>query len=131
MATNAVMSDPIITIDNDSIEIIPNSLSFDLGLGDISVRALATGSGISSTVHAVNAETKKGSVEFSMANTLAGIEFVKKWVEASKTNGSTIDFEHSSKHINYNNMFLISSPKFTVSMDGTIEIKFEGSPATF
>tara|TARA_R110000850_G_scaffold60400_6_gene138679 strand:+ start:101 stop:490 length:390 start_codon:yes stop_codon:yes gene_type:complete len=122
------LSNPTVEINDQVISIIPNTLSYKRGAGDVNVRAQSAGGDSVEAVITENAETKIGMVKFSLAVTDANQEYVRTWQENKFNGGNTVRI--SSRVMNtplsFTNMNVTSDPEFSIGADGTVEVEFLG-----
>ena len=71
------LSDPSVTINNEAINVVPNSVSYNDGLGTQTVLTQSAGNGKVSTVYSNNVETNIGSVKFSIRSTVQNANFAR------------------------------------------------------
>lgn len=124
----ANLATPTVSVNDDVIEIQPNSLSFKKGKGDFVLRTQQAGSAVSVIANA-NVETKLSMVKFTMLMSDVSTELVDQWLLDRENNGSTIDIFDGSISTGFQRMFLISEPEQMTGSDGTIEFEFQGPPA--
>jgi hypothetical protein len=77
MATQ--LADALVTVNNDPVAIIPNSLMYTEGLGEQTIRATSAGGGQVEQVYANNVETKFSQCNFEMASTVENIARAREW----------------------------------------------------
>ena len=121
------LSNPTVEIDNDVVGIIPNSLSYKIGRGDINMRPQATGNNVEN-IRTENAETKKGMVKLSLYNTKTNTDLYEKWQD--QIDGVSIRFHDGGFTKSFNRMSIITDPEVNLGADGNIELEFEGQPAS-
>lgn len=125
------LSNPTIQVNDDTISIVPNSLSYKRGKGDVNVRAQSSGGGGSSTVVTENAETKVSMVKFSLFLTDANRSLIDTWQENRYNGGNTIRFSErgSTIPLSFSNMHVTTDPDYSVGADGSVEIELMGDAA--
>ena len=75
------ISDAVVEVNNDQVGIVPNSLSFNEGLGEQRILAVSEGGGQISQVFSNDLETAFGMVRFSLRSTAPNIERVRQWMK--------------------------------------------------
>ena len=75
------LSTPQININNVNVRIVPNSLRYDGGEGEVNVRAASGGGNQIESVHTSNAETKIGKVMFDVFLDTDLDGFIAQWKE--------------------------------------------------
>ncbi|MGR3179832.1 MAG: hypothetical protein ACUZ8E_17470 [Candidatus Anammoxibacter sp.] len=130
MAVNA-LSNPTIEVNDITIRILPNTLSYKLGKGDVNVRAQSAGGNSVESVFTEDAETKISMVKFSMTVTDVNRDLVESWQENRFQGGNTIRFSEktSTKPLSFAGMVVMTDPEYSVGADSTVEIEFEGDAA--
>ena len=118
------LSNPTVEINDQVISIIPNTLSYKRGAGDVNVRAQSAGGDSVEAVITENAETKIGMVKFSLAVTDANQEYVRTWQENKFNGGNTVRVMNTP--LSFTNMNVTSDPEFSIGADGTVEVEFLG-----
>ena len=119
---------PQLIINNIAIPFVPNSLKFDLGLGEQDVKATAGGGGTSETVYFQNVETNIGFVSFEMYSTDVAIEAHKDWKVLANLNVIQINGEDDVS-ITYQNMAQTNKVEIEVGNDKMITFEFKGEIA--
>ena len=121
------LSNPSVVIQNETIAIIPNSLSFKIGSGDKEVKAQSAGGGSIEVVVSENAETMISMVKFKLFNTAGNLQRVKDWsvlfsetITLSDPNGINESFR---------DMVVTTEPERSIGADGDLEIEWKGAPS--
>lgn len=127
MASNA-LSNPTVQVNDDTIYIVPNSLAYKRGKGDISVRAQSAGGDAVQVVVTENAETKMAMVKFSLFLTDDNRQAIETWQENRFNGGNTIRFSQRGSEVplSFTGMNITTDPEFNVGADGSVEIEFMG-----
>jgi hypothetical protein len=120
------LSNPAVEIGNVSVGIVPNSLSYKTGAGDIVLRPQSAGGNSIEVIKTENAETKKSMVKFSLFNTKTNIDFVRLWQDS--VDGESIQLSDGAYNESFRNMFVMIDPEVNLGAEGNIEVVFEGSP---
>lgn len=120
------LANPTVEVNNGVIAIIPNSLSYKRGKGDVNMRAQSAGGDSVDVVKTVNAETKKSMVKFSLINTKTNIELYEGWQDA--VDGVTVRFSDGALTKSFQGMSVITDPEVNLGAEGNIEVTFEGKP---
>ena len=125
------LSNPTVQMNDDTISIVPNSLSYVRGKGDVNVRAQSSGGGGATTVSTENAETKVSMVKFSLFLTDANRTLIETWQENRYNGGNTIRFSErgSTIPLSFSNMNVTTDPDYSVGADGSVEVELKGDPA--
>lgn len=125
------VANPTIRVNQETIAIVPNSVSFVLGRGEKTVRAASAGGGSIVPVHTDDAESKIGAVTFSVYPTVDNLRSIPQWQNNIGENTVDLIGNAGGESIQYS--FALSSvtndPEHNPTADGTIEIEFMGAPA--
>lgn len=121
-----VISSPTVTVDNETIAIVPNSFEFGLGLGTKNVRVASSGGNSTEIIVTENVEEKKSPVKFSIYPTKENIDKIQKW---GKDKHVVQGFDQEGFQKTIQDAVLISDPKIALGADTVIELEWEGKPA--
>lgn len=112
---------------NETIAIVPNSLTMKIGAGESVVKTETYGSGSVEPVFFENLETKKGYLKFSVLSKDITLD---KIAEYKKNKGDNVFLVVTKENsFTFTSMALITDPEVAFSSDGEVELEFEGSPA--
>lgn len=117
-----------ILVNNAAIAYIPNSLKIKDGLGDTKVRPEVVGKGQVQNVVTEDAETKKGSVKFSIASTIENAENVREWKSLFDANVLEVVTEGYQR--TFTAATLVNDPEISIAADGVIDLEWESDPAS-
>jgi len=125
------LSVPQVNVNNVNIRIVPNSLRYDGGEGEIGVRAASSGGNSTESVHTSNAETKIGKVTFDVYLDPTLDSFIAQWKEDIGLN--SISFSERFKGgeaitRSFDRMSLMNAVERAASADGVTSLEFEGEP---
>lgn len=128
MSNNKALSVPAVIVNNETMKIIPGSLTYNGGEPAVNVRAVSAGGNNTTTVHGVDASTGVGMVKFTMATTPDMDGLIAEWKE--QVAGNSIEFVERVGAENvkrsFRNMSLINEVERSTGPDGTIELEFKG-----
>ena len=115
-----------IIVNNEAVGIIPNSVEFDEGRGEQTIRVVSTGEGRTEQVYAENLETNLGGVKFSMPSTVENIALALTWKTNKNRNvvavaGSTTDGDLTRT---FTQAALTANYKIPLGTEADIEIEF-------
>ena len=123
------LSNPTVEVSDDTITIIPNSLSYKEGQGDRNVKAESGGGNSIEAIVTINAETKLSMCKFKMSNTSTHLDQVKEWGTASDDDGGvTISLSEGDIQVAFREMILTVEPERAIGADGELEVEFVGPP---
>lgn len=127
------VADAVVTVNNDSIGIVPNSLSFNEGLGEQRVLPVSDGGGRVSQVFANDLETNFGKVNFSMRTTVENIARARAWKIGGNTNVVIIAGEDADGNDfirTFTQASLAANYDVQIQAEGTIDLEFQTNAAT-
>ncbi|MEM7522561.1 MAG: hypothetical protein AAF360_02145 [Pseudomonadota bacterium] len=125
------ISTPQITVNNEVIAIIPNSLKYDGGEGEVNVRSVSSGGNGVSTVHTVDAETMISMVSFDLTLTPERDAQIRGWKRAIGSNAISFSQRLAtglSTSRNFSNMSCTDTIEREAGADGTLTVVFKGDP---
>ena len=73
------LANALVTVNNNPVPVIPNSVMFTEGQGEQSIRAASVGGGAVEQIYAQNIETNFSTISFDMAATVPNIAEAKTW----------------------------------------------------
>lgn len=120
------LSNPQVSVNDEIIAIVPNSLSYKPGIGDKDAKAQSSGGNAVSIVITENAETKVSMVKFKMYNTKSNLQRVKDWCALYS---NTIEIAELDLTESFSDMVVTTEPERAVGADGELEIEFKGQPS--
>jgi len=118
------ISDPSVVVNDITVNVVPNSVSYKSGNGEQSVKVQSAGNGLVSVVTSTNVETKKGMVKFSVYSTEQAIALKELW----QSNGGGNVIELGSVNLTMSQGTMVNDPEITLSDDGKVELEFQGAP---
>jgi len=121
------LATPTVAVDDDTVEIVPNSLKYKLGKGDINIRTQQAGPTVT-TIANEDAETKLSMVGFSVILTELSDVQIDEWLEARTSGGVTIEFFDGSIARSFSKMVLVTDPERQTGSEGSVELDFQGPP---
>jgi hypothetical protein len=127
---NVTLSAPSIEVNDRAVMIVPNSLSYNTGEGETTVRAGVVG-GSAKSVHSVNAESKISMVKFKMFVVDTTDELIAEWKENIGSNFVALSQMAGGENIRkaFNNMSMVNNPDREANESGEVEIEFKGDAA--
>ena len=125
------LSNPQVEVNNQNIAIVPNSLSYQGGEGDINVRAASGGGDSVQTVHTVDAESKISKVMFDVYMTIELDALISEW--KGTPGGVVVAFSEllgdgDTLVRTFNGMSLMNHPERNPTADGVVSLEFMGDP---
>lgn len=126
------IADAVVTVNNDAVGIVPNTLTFNEGLGEQKILPVSDGGGKVSQVFANDLETNFASVNFSVRTTAENINKCRGWKNGGNTNVVIIAGEDADGNDFIRTFTQASlSGNYTVQIqtEGTIELEFQSNAA--
>lgn len=124
MADFEQISDPEVTVNDVTVFVVPNSVSYKSGKGERTVRTQSSGNGNVQPVISKNVETFKGMIKLSVYSTVEAIKLKEQW--QNNDGGNVIELGSVNKTMNRSTM--INDPEINLTDDGVVEMEFEGAP---
>lgn len=122
------LSVPSLVINNVTIPIVPNSLKYDGGEGEINVRTASAGGEQVDIITTVNAENKIGMVMFDVFTTTDLDTKIADW--KTRIGANTVQFNQNIGGLpnarSFDNMSITDGVERDASADGVTSIKFMG-----
>lgn len=126
------IANPSVRINDETISIVPNSLTVVQGLGETKVRAASAGGNSIETVHTSDAESKISSVKFDVYNTPEVLSKIPAWKNAIGSNTVQVVGNlpnGAAFSVAMANVSLTNDPEMELSADGKTSLEFMGDPA--
>jgi hypothetical protein len=126
------IANPTVRVNDETISIVPNSLTVKLGLGETNVRAASSGGGSVESVHTSDAETKISGVNFDIYNTPEMLRKISGW--KNNIGGLTVQVVGTvpggaTFSVAMANVSLTNDPDLELAADGVTSLEFMGDPA--
>ena len=124
---SAQLTDMVVTVNDDIIGIVPNSLEFDEGLGEQKILPVSMGGGKVAQVYANDLESNFAEVTFQMRTTVENIEKVRAWkVNANRNVVGLAGEDPDGNDVTrvYTQAALVGNYKLQVQAEGTIDLSF-------
>ena len=120
------LENPTVQINDVTIPIKPNSLSYKTGRGDRNIRAQSAGGNSIETVMTEDAETKKSMVKATFLMTKDVDASVIDWMDNRDENSIRISEGDFTK--SFRLMAVVGEPELNTGADGEVEVEFCGPP---
>ena len=130
MAGNTAIYKPTLSINNEIIDYMPNTLVVTLGKGESKVDPQIAGGGGVSMVYSQDVSTQKSKVNFEMKTTPENIELLQTWMNNLNANFINVIDDQSEKSYIFEQGAVINDPELNSGVDGTISVEFESKPLT-
>ena len=118
---------PALLVNNESVEIVPNSLSYIRGVGTRTVKTQSAGGSQLTNVTMVNLEEAKGHLKFKVYNTAENESQVRAFQDLF--DGNLAQFV-TKEGLNgtLRNAIITNDPEFVLGADQSTEIEMQGAP---
>lgn len=127
-----VLSDPTIVINNLSIAIKPNSVSYTEGFGEMQVRVQSAGGGATQSVYAQDVSTRLSMIKFAMESTETNIGLVRTW-KSNSSQGILNTIRIVDRATGFTRSFqsavIENEPEIALGVDSEISLEWKGDPA--
>lgn len=125
------LSNPTVEVNDQVISILPNTLTYKRGAGDVNLRTQSAGGDSIEAVITENAETKISTVKFSLTLTDTNLAYVRSWQQNTFDGGNTIRISGRTMTtpLSFTGMCIIADPEYSVGADSSVEVEFMGDPA--
>lgn len=125
---NTMLTNPSVMINNSNMPIVPNSLKFDEGLGEQTLRTQTSGGGAVDQVYAQDVETRMGMVAFQVLPTVENISALRAYKVAGNTNVVTLTDQSTGFQRTFQLAALTGNYEVNVGADATIDVEFKSLP---
>lgn len=122
------LNNAIITVDDSNVKVVPNSVAYNDGDGEVTQRTQTAGETVE-VVSSVNAETKIGMVKFTVISTPENADLLRNWSRSDSAHTVTIAQRGSDFTRSFRNMRVTNNPDVEIGHDANIEIEFKGERA--
>lgn len=125
------VSNAAVTVNNNVIAIVPNSLAYTEGFGEQTVRAASAGGGQVEQIFSSNIETSFSMVKFDLPATVENIALAREWKAAANQNlvqiaGRTVDGNVTRT---FTQAALLTDYEVALGSDTNISVEFNANPA--
>jgi hypothetical protein len=121
------LSNPTVLINNISVAVVPNSVSYTEGKGEQTVRVQSAGGGSVQSVLSNNVETNLSTVKMSLFPTAENIALILTW--KNNANENAISITGSGLTRSFTNATLTSDYEVQLGSDTQIDLEFKSDAA--
>lgn len=120
------LSDSAILVNDEVVAIVANSLKFNEGLGEQTVRAASVGGGAVEQVYSHDVETALGRVAFDLHTTPGNVKLARGWKANKNANVVQLAAENTDGDVTrtYTQAAMVNDPDLEVATEGVINIEF-------
>ena len=129
MATQ--LADALVTVNNNPIAVIPNSVMYTEGLGEQTIRAASAGAGQVEQIYSNNIETNFSTIKFELAATVDNIEQGREWKTNRNANVVQIMGQTPEGTITrtFTQAALLTDYEVALGSETNIAMEFKANPA--
>lgn len=125
------LANALVTVNNDPVAIIPNSLMFTEGLGEQSIRAASVGGDQTEQIYSDDIESNFSTISFEIPATIENIAKAREWKTNKNQNvvqvlGSTPE---GSMTRTFTQAAFLNNYEVALGSDTNIPIEFKANPA--
>ena len=126
-----ILSDPQITLNDDLLTIVGNSVSYTTGDGERSIKAAGTGGGKAVLTISENVESKFSTAKFAVFTTVENADIVEQAIKRLNSNvlvvSGTDPFGNNLRKT-FTNAVITNNPEFNLVADGQIDVEISSDP---
>ena len=126
-----ILNDPQVTLNDELLPIVGNSVSFTTGDGERSIKAAGTGGGRGVLTISENVETKISTAKFSVFTTVRNVDTIEQAIKRLNNNvlvlAGTDPFGNNLRKT-FTNATIMNNPEFTLQSDGQIDVEISSDP---
>ena len=125
------LASPAISVNDEVIGIVPNSVKFKEGKGTQTVKAQSSGGGNTEQVYSQSVEDAFGSISFDLYATVESVELARVWKSRRNFNHVTLTGKtpEGSLTRNFAQAALLDDYEVDLGSDATFSIMFSSEPA--
>jgi len=127
MAGITLVVDPTFIVNDNAVAFIPNSITYDEGLGEYKVMTQTSGGGQTEQIFAQDVETAFSTVKVSLKNTSDNIALALQW--KNNLNANTITLSSPNFNRAFNNMALTNNYEVQLGSETMLALEFKGNRA--
>lgn len=127
-----ILNNPQVTLNDELLAIVGNSVSYTTGDGERSIKAAGTGSGKGVLTISENVETKISTAKFSVFATVGNADVIEQAIKRLNNNVLVIagtDTFGNSLRKTFTNAVIMNNPEFNLQQDGQIDVEMSSDPA--
>ena len=126
-----------LSMNNETIKIVPNSFIIKAGVGERNTRWASSGGLAGEGVTTINAETLLGDFKFDLFSTQDNIAKVQEW--ASRVDNNSLSASHSilengqRKYVTltFDHAVMQNDPDIELTSDGKISLEWKSDPVSY
>lgn len=118
---------PTVEVNDEVIEIKPNSLSYKEGFGETKLRVVSSGGNQTRQIATEDISTKMGMVKFTVIVDLDTPDKIRSWQALS--DGNVVRFSDSGVTRTFQMATIVNDPEVALGVDAEVEVEFSSRPA--
>lgn len=126
-----ILNDPQVTLNDELLTIVGNSVSYTTGDGERSIKAAGTGGGKSVLTISENVESKISTAKYSVFSTVTNADIIEQSIKRLNNNVLVIagtDAFGNSLRKTFTNAVITNNPEFNLQQDGQIDVEMSSDP---
>jgi hypothetical protein len=126
-----ILNDPQVTLNDELLAIVGNSVSYTTGEGERSLKAAGTGGGKGVLTISEDIETKISTAKFSVFSTVGNVDTIDQAIKRLNNNVLVIagtDLFGNSLRKTFTNSVIMNNPEFNLQKDGQIDVEISSDP---
>ena len=120
------LSVPQLVLNNQVLEVVPDTFSFSLGRGETTHRRASTGGQGTTAVISKNAETFKSMAKFELFPTDKTVGIIDT-AKLNLANNTLVASENGKSYV-FTNFVITNDPEFNTGSDATVSVEAEADP---
>ena len=123
------LATPQLVVNNVTIAVVPNSVSFTEGFGKQEMRVQSAGGNVVQEIYTEDVSENLSDIKWQMVNTIENIELIRTWKTNRNANAITINSVVEDFTRSFRNVALLNNYEVKLGADTMIELEFKGTAA--
>lgn len=125
------VADALVTVNNDPVAVIPNTVMFTEGLGEQNIRAASAGGGQTEQIYSNNIESNFSKVVFEMPATIENIAKAREWKANRNQNVVQITGRTPEGRLSrsFTQAAILNDYEVPLGTETNVSIEFKSNPA--
>jgi hypothetical protein len=126
------LSDVTVVVNNETVGVIPNSVSYTEGFGEQAVRAVSIGGGKTEQVFSNDLESNYSKVKFDLPSTVDNIDLARKWKVQGNANVVSLQAQNADGNVvrTFTGAAFTADYDVELGVDSNISCEFMSNSAT-
>jgi hypothetical protein len=123
---------PSVYVNNELVQIMPNSVSYTDGFGLSKVDAQSAGASVVTPVFSQDAETFLSTIKFELYNTPEALNLARSWRSRFSDNSIYIDFNdpNTNETVTCAQCAVTNDVEYELKATGKVSLEFKGTAVT-